>query len=438
MTGHALSGDGTSFFYPVYQGETLVGTGSASMTTDPWEVRHDSTFLAAGAELEHDTRMRFDEAPAGNVEITVLWRANTYTVTFDKKGGNGGPASVTATYGSAMPTVAVPVKLGCTFGGYYTAANGGGTKYYNADGTGARSWDLAADTTLYAKWVAMSYSVTLNKDGGTVQSGNVTSYVYGTGATLPTAVTRSGYTFLGWYTSAAGGVRVGAIGADATGDKTYYAHWSTESGASAPPAETDGSQALSPAPDVVSVRYGDTFAALHSGGEHNGWLKNFLSAGSNLPNLSVSAYTDWASNTLDYDARIPSDYGVNPSISCNEFGLYDGSITVAARWDMEAAGQWGRLSCVFHSWYHSERSLSLGASSRGFTSTVTTRYFVSMSGRGRALLNSLLTGNGYGHDQGMSFFAGCHVSFHPVTQVWNATLATGWWIQTHGAGLEGD
>ena len=41
------------------------------------------------------------------------------------------------------------------------------------------------------------YTVTLNADGGTVNSGNVTGYVYGVGATLPTDMTRWGYGFVG-------------------------------------------------------------------------------------------------------------------------------------------------------------------------------------------------------------------------------------------------
>ena len=40
------------------------------------------------------------------------------------------------------------------FNGYYTETNGSGTKYYNADGTSARTWNKANNTTLYAKWVA--------------------------------------------------------------------------------------------------------------------------------------------------------------------------------------------------------------------------------------------------------------------------------------------
>ena len=70
-----------------------------------------------------------------------------------------------------------------------------------------------------------SYSVSLNTDGGTINAGDITSYTCGTGATLPTNVTKSGYTFDGWYTSASGGSKVTSISSTETGNKIYYAHW---------------------------------------------------------------------------------------------------------------------------------------------------------------------------------------------------------------------
>lgn len=59
------------------------------------------------------------------------------------------------------------------------------------------------DVNITAVFGKNSYNVTLNLNGGTINSGNVTTYTYGEGATLPTDVTRSGYTFAGWYASAA-------------------------------------------------------------------------------------------------------------------------------------------------------------------------------------------------------------------------------------------
>ena len=69
---------------------------------------------------------------------------------------------------------------------------------------------------------AKTYIVTLDADGGTINAGNVESYTFGEGATLPTDVTKTGYDFAGWYD---GENQVTAIAADATGDKAFTAHW---------------------------------------------------------------------------------------------------------------------------------------------------------------------------------------------------------------------
>ena len=84
--------------------------------------------------------------------LIAYWTAKTTNVTLDANGGTGGDASVTATYGSAMPTITPATKVGYTLTGYFDAASGG-VKYYNANGTSAKQWDKeVATTTLYAQW----------------------------------------------------------------------------------------------------------------------------------------------------------------------------------------------------------------------------------------------------------------------------------------------
>ena len=81
-------------------------------------------------------------------------------------------------------------------------------------------------TALTVQWTAPAYTVTLNAGNGTINSGNVTSYTYGVGATLPTDVTRTGYTFKGWYDNEnLTGSPVTAIGNTETGNKEYWAKW---------------------------------------------------------------------------------------------------------------------------------------------------------------------------------------------------------------------
>ncbi len=82
-------------------------------------------------------------------------------------------------------------------------------------------------TKLTVQWTAPTYAVTLNTNGGTIADGkDVTGYTYGVGATLPTDVTRTGYTFKGWYDNEnLTGSPVTAIGGTGMGNKEYWAKW---------------------------------------------------------------------------------------------------------------------------------------------------------------------------------------------------------------------
>lgn len=84
-------------------------------------------------------------------------------------------------------------KDGCTFLGWYSNPNYTSLEYTEipTTETGIKSY--------YAKWIANTYDVVLDADGGTIDIGNISSYTYGYGAILPTAVTKNGYTFKGWY-----------------------------------------------------------------------------------------------------------------------------------------------------------------------------------------------------------------------------------------------
>ena len=153
------------------------------------------------------------------------------SVTLDPQGGSGGTAGVTATYGSAMPSITLPTRTGYTFGGYYTSTGGSGTQYYTASGASARNWDKTADTTLYAKWTAKTATVTLSRQGGSGGTASVTA-TYDCAMPTITVPTRTGYTFGGYFTSTDGsGTQyytssgASARNWDTTAATTLYAKW---------------------------------------------------------------------------------------------------------------------------------------------------------------------------------------------------------------------
>ena len=154
--------------------------------------------------------------------LYAQWTVNQYTVTFDKQNGTGGSNNVSATFDAAMPAATMPTRTGYTFQGYFDATSGG-NQYYKADGSSARTWDKAANTTLYARWNPITYTITYDYAGG--QGTNPATY----NPDMPTfqlAVTRLGYTFLGW-TGSNGDVPqpIVQIATGSTGDKNYVAHW---------------------------------------------------------------------------------------------------------------------------------------------------------------------------------------------------------------------
>lgn len=157
----------------------------------PWNTKADGsgTKYAAGATY------------SGNAALTLYAQWNSST--------SGG--SVT------LPT---PTRSNYTFGGWYTAANGGGTKAGNAGAT----YTSNASIKLYAKWTPNNYTITLNKNNG---SGTITtSYnqAINTEVSLPSSgLTRTGYDFKGWSTSSS--ATSGSYKYKGSTDITLYAAW---------------------------------------------------------------------------------------------------------------------------------------------------------------------------------------------------------------------
>ena len=85
---------------------------------------------------------------------------------------------------------------------------------------------MASDITLTAFFAPNVYNVTLHTAGGTINSGNVTSYTYGNGAVLPADLSKDGNAFVAWYDNENyQGEPVLEISDLDLGDKEYYALW---------------------------------------------------------------------------------------------------------------------------------------------------------------------------------------------------------------------
>lgn len=151
----------------------------------------------------------------------------SYLVTFDPNGGRVSPASTAVTIGKTYGTLPTPTRTGYSFDGWYTK---------KTDGTNVTETTTVGTnppTTLYAHWTAEKYLVTLNANGGKIDttSGQVStkSYTATYGSKynfLPTPTRTGGYSFDGWYTDQTNGTKVtSATTVTTTKNHILYAHW---------------------------------------------------------------------------------------------------------------------------------------------------------------------------------------------------------------------
>ena len=274
-------------------------------------------------------------------------------VTLDLGGG---------TLGNSSEDIQIIVKNGSTFtapaSDGLTRPDGDTDNYFMwLDGNG-NSYEpggsVPADVTeLTAQWTAPTYAVTLNTNGGTINNGNVTGYTYGVGATLPTDVTRTGYTFKGWYDNEnLTGSPVTAIGGAETGNKEYWAKWEINQYTVTVKPENGKADI------TITQDYGTPITAptlTREGYTFKGWDKEIPET---MPAENITVKAQWKINqyTIAFDtnggseiASITQDYGTeitapdNPTRKGYTFKGWDKeipetmpaeNITVKAQWEI--------------------------------------------------------------------------------------------------------
>jgi prepilin-type N-terminal cleavage/methylation domain-containing protein/uncharacterized repeat protein (TIGR02543 family) len=172
--------------------------------------------------------------------LFARWTSTTRTVTLNRNGGTGGSDSFTATIDSSTLTgYTAPTRSGYTFDGYWSAQTGGSrvitaagayaasvVNYTNASSQWIRTND---STTLWARWTANTYTITLDRNQGTGGAASVTVTFDSANLSGWNTPTRTGYTFTGYWTAATGGTRVldngGALVASVSGYTNASRHW---------------------------------------------------------------------------------------------------------------------------------------------------------------------------------------------------------------------
>lgn len=170
---------------------------------------------------------KFDfETPInGNIELKAVWKEKTpktkiFTVIFEANGGKF-DGKVEKDNDGKIKEPTAPTRDGFEFEGWYDGSTKVGFPY-----------EVTKDVTLKAHWKEVKkpevkkFTVTFNSKGGS--SVDTQTIVEGKTATKPTAPTRKGYTFKGWYTD--DGVFVNRFNFDTeiTENTNLYAKWEEE------------------------------------------------------------------------------------------------------------------------------------------------------------------------------------------------------------------
>ena len=163
----------------------------------------------------------------GRVTLYAVWSAKTYTISYNANGGSGAPDSQTKYHGVKLMIPSIePTKSGYTFLGWGVSKTSTSPTYQPGE------WYYSnISRTLYAVWqknAPISYTVSYDANGGSGAPSSQTKTKDVTLTLSSTKPTRSGYTFLGWATSASATSASYQPGGSYTANAsvTLYAVWS--------------------------------------------------------------------------------------------------------------------------------------------------------------------------------------------------------------------
>ncbi|WP_369382182.1 InlB B-repeat-containing protein [Lysinibacillus fusiformis] len=246
------------------------------------------------------------------VTIYAKWNAQTYTVSFEVDGGSAvSNQSVAHGEKASLPTQA-PTKAGYTFEGWYTDVTHTDIYDFNKE--------ITANTTIYAKWKPLKYTVSFEVDGGSAVSDQ--SIAHSGKATMPQVEpTKAGYTFGGWYTDA-GYTQTYDFNSNITGNITIYAKWNAQMYTVS--FEVDGGSAISnqsvahggkaTMPQVEPTKAGYTFGGWYTDAGHT-QVYDFT----NVITENTTIYAKWNAQTYTVSFEVDGGSAVsNQSVAHGE------------------------------------------------------------------------------------------------------------------------
>ena len=277
--------------------------------------------------------------PTGDSTLYARWydaNATLYTVTFNANGGDGTPPSEQRAqdgYSITIPDGSGLTRTGYTFGGWNTNGYGTGINYQSGE-----SFTPASDSTLYARWDAIYYTVTFAANDGVGTLPSEQTVQAGYSITIPdgSELWRTGFTFGGWNTDPNGtGINYqNGESFTPTGDNTLYARWydasathyivtfNANDGDGTPPSDQTAQ-----AGDSITIPDGSGLT--RTGYAFGGWNTDRYGTGANFqsgepftPDSDITLYAKWdvvyytvTFNANSGDGTPPSEQTVQASYS---------------------------------------------------------------------------------------------------------------------------
>jgi uncharacterized repeat protein (TIGR02543 family) len=245
------TGSGTadiSWLAPTSNGGSAVIEYTAFVAADPTKSCVTVNLTCTISGLSNSTSYSFVVTATNGVGVSPNSTAVTaetgsvYTVTYDSKGGSP-VANGSFFSGSTVEAPTAPSKAGYTFAGWSASDGGSAVTFPYAPG-------VTTNITLYARWNALSYTVTFDSKGGTPVPNS--SFLTASTVDEPTAPSRSGFTFAGWSATDGGATITFPYTPGVITAITLYAKWTAIS-QQIPVGGGGGTVSSEPAPSLPVV-----------------------------------------------------------------------------------------------------------------------------------------------------------------------------------------
>ena len=342
--------------------QTIASGAKATAPTEP--TKAGFSFIGWYKEAAFTNAWVFaTDTVTANTTLYAKWEAIVYTVTFESNGGSAVTALSNVATGTMITAPTAPTKAHYTFDGWYKEV-GLTTAWNFATDT------VTANTTLYAKWTPITYTVIFNVDGGSAVA-SLPSVMSGTAITAPTAPTKANHTFDGWYKEVGLTTAWNFATDTVTSNTTLYAKWTPITYTVT--FDVDGGVAIDP---LTNVMQGSTITAPNAptkdGFDFMGWYKE----------VGLTTAWNFATDTVTANTTL--------------YAKWEASVVVPAGTAITTAQEFHDMT---KSGSNTEYYLANDIDFAGFTWTVAgtgTSFGGVLNGNGKTISNITITGDGTG------------------------------------------